>query len=53
MTKTPMSQEERVALQNAKMSWRKEMRAYFPNWTKKGANRRDASGRLMMNVPTE
>lgn len=51
MNKPRMSVEERIALTNAKLNWRKEMRACFSGWTKKGANKRDNQGRLMMNCP--
>ena len=53
MNKEPMSLEERTALTKAKSQWRKEMRAYFLGWTKRGANKRDKDGRLMMNIPVE
>lgn len=47
-----MSKEDRIILTNAKLLWRLQMRNHFgSSWTKRKANRRDSSGRLMMNIP--
>jgi len=49
-----MTTHEKDQLKEAKLNWRREMRAYFgPDWAKRNASRRNKEGMSLMNIPSQ